>query len=132
MERGYTGSTKDGHLVSNGLPRPFTAEARSELILPFLHQFRGNSARSTMSSVTVTTAATTAKSRSIPLRGLGTFQTESGTGIVKASVLSALEIGYRHIDTAFAYGAGDVEKEVGDAIRESGVPRENLFIVSKL
>lgn len=43
--------------------------------------------------------------------------------------MSALKIGYRHIDTAYAYGT---EKAVGEAIIESGVDREDVFVVSKL
>ena len=44
-------------------------------------------------------------------------------------VLEALKIGYRHIDTAHMYGN---EKEVGSAIKKSGIPRNELFITSKL
>ena len=50
-------------------------------------------------------------------------------GECKASVLYALEQGYRLIDTAMAYGNED---EVGQAIRESGIPREDIFVVTKL
>ena len=50
-------------------------------------------------------------------------------GECKNSVLYALEQGYRMIDTAMAYGNED---EVGQAIRESGIPREEIFVVSKL
>lgn len=71
----------------------------------------------------------------IPLRGFGTFQAGaqySSPGTVKQAVLLALETGYRHIDTAWAYGDGQVEKEVGEAIRVSGIPRDEIFIVTKL
>ena len=47
----------------------------------------------------------------------------------KNSVLAALKAGYRHIDTAAAYKN---EEAVGEAIRESGIPREELFITTKL
>lgn len=63
----------------------------------------------------------------IPCLGLGTWQTDGETTI--ASVLSALEAGYRLIDTAAAYGN---EKSVGQAIRMSGMKREDIFITSKL
>ncbi len=53
----------------------------------------------------------------------------SETGECKASVLKALEAGYTHIDTARAYNN---EHEVGEAIRESGVDRETVFITTKL
>lgn len=60
----------------------------------------------------------------MPILGYGVFQVPD-----KQSVLSALEIGYRSLDTAQIYGN---EKAVGDAIKESGIPREELFITTKL
>lgn len=71
----------------------------------------------------------------IPSRGLGTFQVDPKVypeGSVKDSVLQALKLGYRHIDAAFGYGWGQVERDIGEGIRESGIPREELFIVTKL
>lgn len=68
-------------------------------------------------------------------RGLGTFQVDPKQypdGSVKASVLHALKIGYRHLDAALAYGWGSVERDIGEAIRESNIPREELFVVTKL
>jgi len=64
---------------------------------------------------------------SIPLLGLGTWQ--SKPDVVKNAVKVALSAGYRHIDAAWIYGN---EKEVGEAIRESNIPREQLFITTKL
>ncbi|MCI0129944.1 MULTISPECIES: aldo/keto reductase [Enterococcaceae] len=64
----------------------------------------------------------------IPVVGFGTWQAESGE-IAKQAVKSALEAGYRHIDTAMIYGN---EESVGEAIKESGIPRERLFITTKL
>ncbi|KAF9326586.1 hypothetical protein BG006_010014 [Podila minutissima] len=64
---------------------------------------------------------------SIPHVGLGTWQ--SKPDVVKHAVKVALQSGYRHIDCAWIYGN---EKEVGEAIRESNVPREELFITTKL
>ncbi|MBV9604419.1 MAG: aldo/keto reductase [Solirubrobacterales bacterium] len=63
----------------------------------------------------------------IPLLGLGVWQVSDGSDCVNA-VRWALELGYRHIDTAQAYGN---EESVGRALRESGVPREDLFITTK-
>jgi 2,5-diketo-D-gluconate reductase A len=63
----------------------------------------------------------------IPQLGFGVFQIKP-EDTVKATT-SALEIGYRHIDTAQMYGN---EREVGQAVRESGVPREDVFVTSKL
>jgi diketogulonate reductase-like aldo/keto reductase len=64
---------------------------------------------------------------SIPLLGLGVWQVPDGTQTVN-SVRWALELGYRHIDTAQAYGNED---GVGQGLRESGVPREDIFITTK-
>ncbi|OBT61184.1 hypothetical protein VE03_09437 [Pseudogymnoascus sp. 23342-1-I1] len=66
---------------------------------------------------------------SIPAVGFGTFQGDDGNGRVKEAVLKALRTGYRHIDTALAYGN---EKEVGEAIKESGIPRKDIFVMTKL
>jgi diketogulonate reductase-like aldo/keto reductase len=63
----------------------------------------------------------------IPLLGLGVWQVRSGPEAENA-VRWALESGYRHIDTAQAYGN---EESVGEALRDSGVPREELFIATK-
>ena len=63
----------------------------------------------------------------VPVIGLGVFQTPP-TATVDA-VLAALAAGYRHIDTAAAYGN---EREVGAAIRGSGIPRAQVFIETKL
>jgi 2,5-diketo-D-gluconate reductase A len=63
----------------------------------------------------------------IPQLGFGTFQIKPVD--TKEATLGALKVGYRHIDTAEMYGN---EKEVGEAIRESGLAREDLFVTSKL
>ena len=63
----------------------------------------------------------------IPLLGLGVWQVPNGPECVNA-VRWALELGYRHIDTAQAYGN---EESVGQALRESGVPRDEVFITTK-
>ncbi|MFE4800830.1 aldo/keto reductase [Streptomyces sp. NPDC056708] len=63
----------------------------------------------------------------MPALGLGVFQTPPEE--TRAAVTAALELGYRHIDTAAAYGN---EREVGRAIRESAVPREEIFIETKI
>ncbi|EMN26932.1 aldo/keto reductase [Leptospira kirschneri] len=65
---------------------------------------------------------------SMPILGLGVWKTKSGKEC-KEAVLNALEVGYRHIDTARIY---DNEKDVGQAIRESGIPRKEIFITTKL
>ncbi|ORZ03507.1 NADP-dependent oxidoreductase domain-containing protein [Syncephalastrum racemosum] len=63
----------------------------------------------------------------MPAVGLGTWQ--SAPNEVYDAVLTAIKAGYRHIDTAFIYRN---EKEVGQAIKDSGVPREQLFVTTKL
>ncbi|TCK97725.1 diketogulonate reductase-like aldo/keto reductase [Natranaerovirga hydrolytica] len=63
----------------------------------------------------------------IPKLGLGTFQTVDGSE--KIAVKEALACGYRHIDTAKAY---ENEKGIGEAIKESQIPREEIFLVSKV
>lgn len=64
----------------------------------------------------------------IPDYGFGTFQIPADGSTYKA-VREALDLGIRHIDTAVAYFN---EQEVGKAIRESGIPREEIFLTSKL
>ena len=63
----------------------------------------------------------------IPILGFGVFQIPVAE--TKQAVLDAIEAGYRHFDTAQAYAN---EKEVGQAIAESGLPREEFFITSKV
>jgi glycerol 2-dehydrogenase (NADP+) len=63
----------------------------------------------------------------IPAVGLGTWQSQPGE--VREAVKAALQGGYRHIDTALAYGN---EKEVGEGIKDSGVPREEIWVTTKL
>lgn len=63
----------------------------------------------------------------MPVLGLGVWQVPNGRQCVDA-VRWALEAGYRHIDTAQAYGN---EESVGEGLRQSGVPREEVFITTK-
>ncbi len=64
----------------------------------------------------------------IPCVGFGTWRAPDGE-VAVSSVKEALKVGYRHIDTAAAYRN---EGSVGKAIKESGVPREEIFVTSKL
>ena len=64
----------------------------------------------------------------IPMLGFGVFQIPDHTDAKKA-VLSALKVGYRLIDTAQSYMN---ERAVGEAVKESGIPREEIFITTKL
>lgn len=64
----------------------------------------------------------------IPCIGFGTWQISNGETAIKA-VSDALACGYRHIDTAAMYGN---EQSVGIAVKQSGIPRNQIFITSKL
>lgn len=64
----------------------------------------------------------------IPVVGLGVWQAGRG-GETREAVKTAIANGYRHIDTARIYGN---EAEVGEGIRASGVPREEIFVTTKL
>lgn len=64
----------------------------------------------------------------IPQFGLGVFQI-SGDEKTKEACLEAFKLGYRHIDTAHAY---QNERGVGQAVKESGIPREEIWITTKL
>lgn len=70
---------------------------------------------------------TLANGQSIPKLGLGTWFIEDGNAA--QAVRDAVEIGYRNIDTAQAYGN---ERGVGEGVRSSGVPRGELYVSSKL
>ena len=63
----------------------------------------------------------------IPCVGYGTWQTPAGD-VARDSVVAALQCGYRHIDTATAYGN---EASVGEGLRLSGVKREEIFLTTK-
>lgn len=75
-----------------------------------------------------TTTFTLNDGNKIPAVGLGTWQATEKDAARKA-VKAALQNGYRHIDTAAIYGN---EAEVGQGIKDSGVPREEIFVTTKL
>jgi diketogulonate reductase-like aldo/keto reductase len=68
-----------------------------------------------------------ADGRGMPMLGLGVWQVPNGPACVNA-VRWALEAGYRHLDTAQDYGN---EESVGQGLRESGVPRDEVFVTTK-
>jgi 2,5-diketo-D-gluconate reductase B len=81
----------------------------------------------------------TLKDTTIPKIGFGTWSIGGGMSPDRskdarslAALLSALEFGYRHFDTAEMYASGHSEELLGQAVRESGIPREELFITSKV
>src|SRR4029453_17346929 len=61
----------------------------------------------------------------IPAIGLGTSNLANCSGVVA----TALKLGYRHLDTAWKYGS---ERGVGDGMRASGVPRNDIFLCTKV
>src|SRR2546430_357960 len=63
----------------------------------------------------------------MPLLGFGTWQASGRSGY--DAVLAALHAGYRHVDTATMYGN---EEEVGRALRDSGIRREDVFVTTKI
>lgn len=65
----------------------------------------------------------------IPMLGLGTYKIGKTDNEVYNAVRNALDLGYRHIDTATLY---QNEAPIGKAIRESGIPREDIFVTTKL
>ena len=77
---------------------------------------------------TITDVFTLNNGLEIPCVGFGTWQTPNDT-VGYEAVLKALEVGYRHIDTAAVYGN---EESVGRAIKDSGVAREEIFLTTKL
>ena len=81
-----------------------------------------------MINLNINTTKELNNSEKIPLFGLGTYLNDNGKRAID-TMLYALEIGYRHIDTAAMYGN---EKEVGEAVNQSGIPREEIFITTKL
>ena len=83
----------------------------------------------TMTSQDISTSVTTLSNGvEIPLIGLGVFKLEEGEEVAN-SVTWALDAGYRSIDTAKVYGN---ERGVGNAIKESSVPRDQIFLTTKV
>ncbi len=82
----------------------------------------------------------TVDSLQLPKIGFGTYSFGGGMTAANrshdeasvSSLRSALELGYTHFDTAESYGAGHCEELLGQSIRESGLPRESLFMTSKV
>ena len=81
-----------------------------------------------MKEITIATKVQLNNGIKMPIFGLGTYQSGSSIQTQKA-VLHALKAGYTLIDTAAFYGN---EKDVGEAIRTSSIPRDDIFITTKL
>jgi 2,5-diketo-D-gluconate reductase A len=87
----------------------------------------GNDGRRSSTTLNAVPSIALNDGNSIPQLGFGVFQIEPKD--TAEAVSEALEIGYRHVDTAEMYGN---EKEVGEAIRASGLDRGDVFVTSKL
>jgi diketogulonate reductase-like aldo/keto reductase len=81
-----------------------------------------------MAYTSLTDTFTLSNGVKVPCVGFGTWQSPEGD-VALSSVKAALKAGYRHIDTAAIYGN---EESVGRAIKESGVPRSEVFLTTKL
>ncbi|KAI8575335.1 hypothetical protein K450DRAFT_262273 [Umbelopsis ramanniana AG] len=81
-----------------------------------------------MADVTLNTQVTLNNGRHIPAVGLGVYRAQPGES-TQSAVLEALKIGYRHVDTAHIY---QNEADVGAAIAKSGIPRDEIFVTTKL
>ncbi|MEE9166573.1 MAG: aldo/keto reductase [Candidatus Neomarinimicrobiota bacterium] len=81
-----------------------------------------------MNEISLTAKLTLNNGIQVPIFGLGTYQAGRSRK-TREAVLEALRTGYRLIDTARMYGN---EKEVGEALRQSDIPREEVFITTKL
>lgn len=79
-------------------------------------------------TLTLQSSAKLSNGVEMPMLGLGVYQAQPGQS-AREAVRWALEAGYRHIDTARIY---ENEADVGQALRESGVPREQVFVTTKL
>ncbi|MFQ5883770.1 MAG: aldo/keto reductase [Thermoplasmata archaeon] len=81
-----------------------------------------------MSKIRIATKVRLNNGIEMPIFGLGTFQAERGRE-TREAILDAFDAGYRLIDTAAMYGN---EEDVGRAVRECGIPREEIFVTTKL
>jgi diketogulonate reductase-like aldo/keto reductase len=110
---------KHESFIAKGIPEAYDEEVASErAVLNEIGKMK----------LTIETKLALNDGNLIPRLGLGVWLIRKGAA-AEAAVLAALEAGYRHIDTAWFYGN---EESVGAAVRASGVPRENVFITTKL
>ena len=79
-------------------------------------------------SLIIESRATLNDGHKMPVLGLGVWQAASGKE-TRTAVATALQVGYRLIDTAKMYAN---ERDVGAAVRQSGIPRDEIFVTTKL
>jgi hypothetical protein len=94
----------------------------------FTLQYPSYSSRAQASSASHACHEFSNPTKTLPVVGLGVYLSEPGVETYNA-VLSALKMGYRHIDTAQYYKN---EEDVGRAVKDSGVPREGVSVTTKL
>ncbi|KAJ3503378.1 hypothetical protein NMY22_g18267 [Coprinellus aureogranulatus] len=93
--------------------------------LPLYHSPSRNVHRTIMSNLTLNSTVKLSSGYDLPLLGFGVYQNDDAT----PGVLEALKAGYRHVDSAQMYRN---EAQVGEALRKSGIPREEVFITTKV
>lgn len=86
-----------------------------------------NNCNTMATSQTLRSTVKLASGDELPVLGFGVW--DSPSNLTTKSCLEALKVGYRHIDTAQLYGN---EAEVGEAVKQSGLKREDVFITSKI
>ncbi|OQV21054.1 Alcohol dehydrogenase [NADP(+)] [Hypsibius exemplaris] len=118
----YIGKWRGYDKIQDGLPTPFLFSGH----FPFARYYSTSS-----KMVKFEPSVTLPNGEKMPLLGLGTWQSKPNE--VKDAVEYALDLGYRHIDTAFVYGN---EEEIGEALKkkidEGVVKREDVFVTTKL
>jgi len=92
-----------------------------------LHSITGKTTDQATGKLALDSCVKLLQGNSMPILGLGTYMMDKGE--CKKITKKALELGIRHIDTAKFYGN---EVEIGEAVRESKIPRKDIFITSKL
>ncbi|CBF74677.1 hypothetical protein AN4114.2 [Aspergillus nidulans FGSC A4] len=127
-------------LASRQLQRPLPLSASSTAVWGAINNRNGLSTKTLTSRVSAATLFTSTQARNrdrsfrlntgalIPAVGLGTRRAQK-PGLVYRAVRSALKTGYRHIDTAMSSG---VEHEIGQAVKDSGVSRSQVWVTTKL
>lgn len=114
--------------LSTGTFASFVCFASVALLLVLQIGKQGDREAADMSHASVSQSFKLNSGASIPTIGLGVFLAKPGSECYN-TVLSALKLGYRHIDTARYYRN---EADVGQAVLKSGVPREIVFLTTKL
>jgi 2,5-diketo-D-gluconate reductase A len=114
------------HVATGALPL-WSLRVVWEVVAAHWHGRDGRAASMSESRTIASERVELASGAKMPILGLGTWQLRGSSTV--GSVLRALEVGYRHIDTATVYGN---EEQVGQAVAKSGLRREDIFVTTKL